>query len=783
MILKFVVGWPLSILALFFIFKIIISNSPNLFSYLKAPNIPLVAGGILCFLFYYALRAFSWNTLLKESGHNISLKESSYLWGFAELKRFIPGNIWSFLTKTISFEDKGIDKKSIAKLLFIEIGMFVLSCIIFSLLSLNFVLESILPSSLGFIHQLSIPAVILLTMFYTFNRSFIPKSHSKILNLFRFFLPDLKPIITLNLLLINLLFLFFYGLGYFLVISSVVTLPLHHSLSLLGFFVFSLLTGYLSFVTPMGLGVREGMVTLGLSKYLATGMAGFASIFVRMCLISTELIFISLIYLWKHTKNQTLSKAENYVSKNLHVILLSTFISIYILYFATISFLRYDNFFTGRFDLGNMEQAVWNTINGRIFLFTNPDGIAPISRLAFHADFILILLAPFYFVWEHAKSLLLIQTVVLAFGAIYVYLISKQLIKDKTLSLVLSASYLINPSVQLVNLYDFHPVVLATTLLLGAYYYLINKKYFLFSVFLLLASLAKEQMWVVTAIFGVYIFVIHKKKLAGSLLSVISLAIFYIIVSQIIPSFHGKEHFALSYYSEFGSSPFEIIRNIIFSPNLVLTAIFSQSSLDYLLKIFLPFGFLPFFNPFSLVFTIPDFAINLLSNNIQLRQIYYQYTAVITPFLFISTIYAIRLIAKKSKLFSFRFFTWYIFFFTLLAAYHTGPLPFAKFPNVSVFTKQLSYRDEINKTLKKIPQSASVAATNNIGSHLARRELLFTIPIGLYEADYVAFLVNDIYAQPTLDAQKQMAISFKANSDYMLIHEKEDFLLFKKISQ
>ena len=211
--------------------------------------------------------------------------------------------------------------------------MFVLSCIIFSLLSLNFVLESILPSSLGFIHQLSIPAVILLTMFYTFNRSFIPKSHSKILNLFRFFLPDLKPIITLNLLLINLLFLFFYGLGYFLVISSVVTLPLHHSLSLLGFFVFSLLTGYLSFVTPMGLGVREGMVTLGLSKYLATGMAGFASIFVRMCLISTELIFISLVYLWKHTRSQTLSKAENYVSKNLHVILLSTFISIYILYF------------------------------------------------------------------------------------------------------------------------------------------------------------------------------------------------------------------------------------------------------------------------------------------------------------------------------------------------------------------------------------------------------------------------------------------------------------------
>ena len=71
-----------------------------------------------------------------------------------------------------------------------------------------------------------------------------------------------------------------------------------------------------------------------------------------------------------------------------------------------------------------MEQAVWNTINGRIFLFTNPDGIAPISRLAFHADFILILLCTVLFRLGTRQSLLLIQTVVLAFGAIYVYLIS-----------------------------------------------------------------------------------------------------------------------------------------------------------------------------------------------------------------------------------------------------------------------------------------------------------------------------------------------------------------------
>ena len=66
--------------------------------------------------FYYALRAFSWNTLLKESGHNISLKESSYLWGFAELKRFIPETYGLFLPRPSASKTKELTK-SIAKLL------------------------------------------------------------------------------------------------------------------------------------------------------------------------------------------------------------------------------------------------------------------------------------------------------------------------------------------------------------------------------------------------------------------------------------------------------------------------------------------------------------------------------------------------------------------------------------------------------------------------------------------------------------------------------------------
>ena len=128
----------------------------------------------------------------------------------------------------------------------------------------------------------------------------------------------------------------------------------------------------------------------------------------------------------------------------------------YILYFAVVSFLRHSNFYTGRFDLGNMYQTVWNTLHGRFFQLTDPDGTNIISRLGIHADFILILLAPFYAIWSDPKMLLLIQTIVLAMGAIFIYGIGKDLFKNKNLSLVFSLAFLLNPSLNYTNLYDFH---------------------------------------------------------------------------------------------------------------------------------------------------------------------------------------------------------------------------------------------------------------------------------------------------------------------------------------
>src|SRR5262249_11337214 len=68
-------------------------------------------------------------------------------------------------------------------------------------------------------------------------------------------------------------------------------------------------------------------------------------------------------------------------------------IAAYAAAFGALSVLRDRALQTGRFDLGNMVQAVWSTAHGHVLRITELGG-AQTSRLAAHVDPILVLFAP-----------------------------------------------------------------------------------------------------------------------------------------------------------------------------------------------------------------------------------------------------------------------------------------------------------------------------------------------------------------------------------------------------
>src|SRR5258708_1336579 len=220
---------------------------------------------------------------------------------------------------------------------------------------------------------------------------------------------------------------------------------------------------------------------------------------------------------------------------------------------------------------------------------------------------------------------------------------------------------------------------------------------------------------------------------------------FYFLFWYAIPQTLGSQHFAIAYLSNFGDNPSKVIKGLFLSPQKIVGIILERSRLDYLNQLFLPVGYLFIAFPFFLIFAGPDLLINLLSNNPQLHQLYYQYTATVTPFIFISTIYGIAVI-RKLKIESFMIIV-YLLCCAFYSAISFGPLPGSRDPNLDMFIKQLPDRAYIDTFLHHIPKKLSVAASNDIGAHLSSRRDIYAIPYGLDHADGVVLLLQGTHPQ------------------------------------
>ena len=130
-ILKYLIGWPLSVVALFFIFKIIYSNAFSLYK-LKNLDFPLLFVGIIFFVIYFFLRSILWYELIKEKGNELSYKKTAYFWEISEIKRYIPGNVWSFISRSNFFMSKIISGKDMLSTIFNETILIVISCFLLS---------------------------------------------------------------------------------------------------------------------------------------------------------------------------------------------------------------------------------------------------------------------------------------------------------------------------------------------------------------------------------------------------------------------------------------------------------------------------------------------------------------------------------------------------------------------------------------------------------------------------------------------------------------------------
>lgn len=456
----------------------------------------------------------------------------------------------------------------------------------------------------------------------------------------------------------------------------------------------------------------------------------------------------------------------------------------FIFYFGLLTGLRHQHLLSLRLDLGNMDQTVWNVANGHGFVLTDPESDLQVSRLAYHADFMLVLLAPLYWIWSSPYMLLIVQVIVVGLGAVPLYWIADKSLRSKPLAVLFAAGYLLYPPMQRALMYDFHAVTLATSFLLFAYWYMEESKWGRFVLFAFLAAICKEQIWVVIAMMGVYITLWKKKLVLGSFITFISVAMFYILFWKVIPAHAtANQHFALKYLSDFGGDMDSIFVSMIVDPRLLFYTVAAPDRAWYLFQRFVPVAFLSFLAPWKLLFASVDFGLSLLSSNQFMRSIDYQYNSVVTPFIFITSVDGLaRIMAwgKKKKYLLTQVSVCVLVLTTLFASYVWGVMPKGVHSLSWYYFREPAGYATMKHVLENIDPKYSISITNNLGAQVSQRRELYNFPVRAHEADFVVVKLDDKAAWPSLAEQINVTEELRRDANYEMYAHTGSFSAFRR---
>jgi uncharacterized membrane protein len=380
----------------------------------------------------------------------------------------------------------------------------------------------------------------------------------------------------------------------------------------------------------------------------------------------------------------------------------------------TCSAIRHILFQSNALDLGWFDQGVYLISQGK------PPIISFVGYhiLGDHIAFILYPIALFYKIYPSVYWLLFLQAFFLSFGAFLLWQLAIKAGLKKKQAFTLAIVYLLYPLIFNVNLFDFHPEVIAVPAIFWSVLAarLNNLWGFCLGIIIILGCKAILSLTVLGM--GVWLLWWERKKLSG-IIAIISGIIWFIITTKLlIPLLTGKSaiiEMADSRYSYLGNSLQEIIFNLFLKPDLVFGKILTIANLEYLILLIIPLIWgLSWRYSSPLIAAIPALALNLLADHAPQKNLTTQYSLPILPFLFLAVIATLAHNngwLKQPKW----IITWAIIAFLVLAKYGYF---------WSLYLNSLDTWQATQKAVIEIITNESVLTTSRIAPHLTHREMI-----------------------------------------------------------
>lgn len=399
------------------------------------------------------------------------------------------------------------------------------------------------------------------------------------------------------------------------------------------------------------------------------------------------------------------------------------------------------------YDLALENNLMWNLVHGGPFFKSSPLVGPKGSHFGYHATLFAYVMAPIYALAPRAETLLVIQSTLLGFAAVPLFLFARLHVKEG-LACVISLAYLLYPGLHGANLYEFHYLPLGTFFLWLTLYALEARLDKLAVLAVLLTLSVREDVSASLAIWGAYLLVTGRRPGAGLVVVFVSAAYFLTMKMGVMPRFAADktESFTFIYQKLLpqGENSFgAVIKTAIGNPGYTLDSMLEEGKLVYLLQIFVPLGFVPLRRALSLLLALPGILFTLLSTAYPPTiSIHYQYTAHWTTFMFVASVLALASLERAPRIGA----TAALLFGLVTTSYqygsvlqtHTswgGPIRY-KF---GINAEDRRRRHGLDEVLTRLPKNAKVSCSGFVTPQVSSRADAYSMTLGVYDAEYLLF--------------------------------------------
>jgi uncharacterized membrane protein len=367
----------------------------------------------------------------------------------------------------------------------------------------------------------------------------------------------------------------------------------------------------------------------------------------------TIVILFSLALAWTVSRETAGLRAPRELTRRQAMLLVAAGMVVFAGTIGFLSYWRYITFHAQLCDSTWETNSVWGivhhgipTISVSAFMYEGK----PLPQPYFndHVPFADYLYAPFFAVYQDARTLVWMQAVFMSTGAIGAYLIGRRWLGTRLAGVMAAWVYVLNPSVQSYCLHDIHPNILVIPSLLLAVGLMESKRPRAAMAFAVLAAICHEETPMYAAALGLYWMFSgegedRQRFRLGLGLGVLSLALVVLFSAVLMPAFGGEPRWGhFDFFFDHHRSAGSLVGALVLNPLGAALSSTSDLKIDFVAITIIPLGAMALFGFRAGWFLLPVLLLLVPSSDVAFFCPGMNYSAPLVPAVLLMSLAGVR---------------------------------------------------------------------------------------------------------------------------------------------